>query len=97
MAPAKEPLTAKGRGRSPGQEQELLEFGAKELGPRRIVEGQRREGLKHLEAAGVAPVFGFHADDGDDDLLGNAVSRPARARVAWFSSRSGRRRRCGGR
>jgi hypothetical protein len=41
----------------------------------RIGEGQRGQGVEHAEAAGVAAVHGFHADDADDDLGRHAVGR----------------------
>ena len=58
-----------------GEEQELLQFGAEEFGARRILERQRGQRLKHAEAAGIAAVFGFDADDGDDDFRRYAIER----------------------
>ena len=56
------------------EQQELLELAAEVRGALRVVEGQRGQRVDHPEAAGVAPVDGFHADDRDHDLLGHAES-----------------------
>ena len=56
------------------QQQELFEFGTKEIGAARVVKGQRGERFKHAETAHVAPVFGFDANDGDDDFFRHTIS-----------------------
>ena len=56
-----------------GQQQELFEFRAEEVGAARVMEGQRRQRLEYPEIAGIAPVLGFDADDGDDDLGRHAI------------------------
>jgi len=51
----------------------LFKLGAEKLGARRIVEGERGERFEDAEAAGIATVFGFDADDGDDDFFRHPV------------------------
>jgi len=58
-----------------GQEQEIFQLAAKEFGPRRVIESQRGERFEDAEAAGVSPVLGLDADDGNDDFGRDAVDR----------------------
>ena len=55
------------------EQKEVFELAAEEGGARRVFEGQRGQGFEHAEAPGIAPVLGFDADDGDDDLARHAV------------------------
>ncbi|MNH10581.1 hypothetical protein D3C79_700640 [compost metagenome] len=57
----------------PGQQQELTQLLAEELGPWRVVEAQRRQGVDHPVVAGIAAKKGFHADDCDNVLRRYAV------------------------
>ena len=57
----------------PAMQQVIFQFAAKIIGARRVVEGQRRQGIDDAEAAHVAAIHRFHPDDGDNDLLGHAI------------------------
>ncbi|MCY1426216.1 hypothetical protein D9M71_420320 [compost metagenome] len=56
-----------------GQQEELLELLAEEVGTRRVVEAQGREGVDDAEVAGVAAVEGLDANDRHYHLGRHAV------------------------
>ncbi|MNP11516.1 hypothetical protein D3C76_1037080 [compost metagenome] len=56
-----------------GQQEELLELLAEEIGARRIVETEGGQRVHHPEVAGIAAEEGLHADDRDDVLRRHAV------------------------
>lgn len=73
MAPANEPLILNGpcRFREPAAETVQVPCGKNR--PPGIVEGKGGEGVKYPEAAGIAAVFRFDTDDGDNHLFRNAI------------------------
>ena len=67
------------------KQQVLLELAAEEARARRIVEGERGEGVDHAEATGVAAVVGLDADDGDHEFRRHAeiaLGAPQAVRLA---------------
>ncbi len=59
----------------PGEQQQVFQLATKQLGARRVVEGQRGECREGFEAPGIAAIEGFDADDGDDELGWHAGER----------------------